>query len=409
MKPRKPISRLTNLRILRQVDRALLRRLLSHEKFAQYVKDRGIGLPPETKKRGDYDFKPLAAALLDDENRPEELVDALESIGVMSDGQGVEALHRAARELGAEELLSSAKIDADFAIKAYLDAAQVFYSALNDKKAVDTRRYRCFTLAEGRSADPSKLSPDNIKGMGERLSSWFEKNRRGAGSEILSGDERDGTRWFVVSHGGTKRREATFEDKEKKHVEYRPENGDVIRLRRSGNEMWVHSATLAEAQEYLKAFGQLLCGSETAYVRARDYFTLEPLRGRGRKALEVADIEGCPIARIGLREIQVVTAKKNGGRWIVRANNDAFAEIERVGGIPATGEICAAKFDVYFAGATRPVAVKVALPAEACYERDGQSIWVDLWLQRQGFVRAAHAPAVAPPPQEIPPDVENAA
>ena len=83
MKPRKPISRLTNPKVLRQVDRGLLRRLL--EKFSDFMQRRQIDLPPATKKRGDYDFTKLSKALLEDDERPDQLLIALEAVGTMAD------------------------------------------------------------------------------------------------------------------------------------------------------------------------------------------------------------------------------------------------------------------------------------------------------------------------------------
>ena len=396
MKPRKPISRLTKPSILRALDRSLLRRLL--EKFSDYLTPLGIVPPPdEKKKRGGYDFKPLAAALLDEENRPDELVDALEAIGMLSDHHGVEVLHRVSKEFNLNTDTGEEKLDADFALKAYLDTPHVFYSALSDKRAVDTKRYRCFTLQTGFSANPANLTDANLKVLEERFSKWFKSERRGKGCEIISGQDNADARWFVISHGGTKRRTPTFDDNKKDHAVFRPENGDVLRMRRRGKEIWINSATASEADEYRKAFGLILCGNENSYQRAKDYFDLEPLRKKGRKALEVAHIDGCPISSIGLREIQVTTNKKNGGKWIVRANNDVFIEIDRVGGFPAAGEIYSAKFDVFFVGNPKPVAVKITLPAEASYERDGQSVWIDLWLENQGFIKALATPAPQTP------------
>lgn len=397
MKPRKPISRLTKPSILRSLDRPLLRRLLA--KFSSYLEPLGIEPPPdEKKKRGGYDFKPLAAALLDEDNRPEELVEALEAIGTLSDHHGVEVLHRVANEFDMAEKLEDMKLDADFALKAYLDAPVVFFSALSDKRAVDTKRYRCFTLQDGFTANTANLTDPALKALEQRFSGWFKSARRGTGCEIISGKDDNDVRWFVISHGGTKRRTATFDENKKEHVVFRPESGDVLRLRRRGRELWINSSTTAEADEYRKAFGQILCGNENAYQRAKDYFTLDPLRTKKRQSLEVSHIPQCPISRIALREVQITTNKKNGGRWIVRASNDAFTEIETVGGMPATGEISAARFDVFFTGCSKPVAVKVTLPSDTSYERDGQSVWIDTWFETQGFIKAQTLAAAQPPP-----------
>lgn len=388
MKPRKPISRLTQPKILRSINRTLLRCLL--QRHSNYLESQGIELPPiKVQKRGGYDFKKLAQVLLDEKNRPNELVEVLEGIGMLSDRHGVEVLQRVAKEFGGFEDLNEASIDADFALKAYLDKKEVFDIALSDKRAVDAKCYRCFMLKDEYELNLEHLTEDSIRSLEERFSTWFMGSRRGSGCEIIHSHLDDAQElWFIITHGGTKRRMPTFDNSIKDHTVFRPESGDVVRVRRRGRELWINSTTLSEATEYRKAFGELLCGSEDGYEQMSTYFTLLPLRERRRAALAVDRLEGCPIYNIVLKEMHIMVDKDNNTKSCLKSHGDLFSEIESGKIAFSEGEICSAKFHVYFEECDQPVELKMALPSNASYERDSQSEWIDQWWETQGFIRA---------------------
>jgi hypothetical protein len=381
MKPRKPVSRLTNPKVLRQIDRGLLRRLL--EKFSDFMQRHQIDFPPATKKRGDYDFTKLSKALLENDERPEQLLLALEAVGTMADVHGAEILQRSLIQESGETAPDKKAVAADLALRAYLDDRDVFDSALMEKRVVDTRRYRCFTPAFGIEIQKADFSDAKMLAIEAELSAFFGDPDKGC--EIIPSGQSSNIRWFIVIHGGRRRREATFEKGERQHVEFHPETDDVVRINSATGEMWIHSKTKSESEAYRKSFGRNLLDEEEAFIRAGRLFTLEPLRARGRDSLITTDIESCPIESIELRELEIVLDSANQTIWKMSSKNNIFDNLDRFGGIPRAGQIRAARFLVRFEGSRKQTRVTIRLPADADYERDSDSEWIEMWLRKQKF------------------------
>ena len=381
MKPRKPVSRLTNPSILRQIDRGLLRRLLG--KFTAFFAKREIELPPENKKRGDYDFKKLSKALLDDDDRPDQLLLALEAVGTMADVHGAEILQRNLVQEAGQTSPDKKAVAADLALRAYLDAPEAFDSALMEKRVVDTRRYRCFTPSLGVAIQDADFSDAKMEAIEKELSVFFGEPE--GGCEIIPSGQTTNVRWFIIIHGGRRRREATFEKGQRKHVEFHPETDDVVRINTATGEMWIHSKTKSESEAYRKSFGKNLLDDPEAFIRAGRLFTLEPLRLRGAESLKVTDIEDCPIESIELRELEIVLDSTNQTIWKMSSKNNIFDNLERFGGIPKAGQVRSARFLIRFEGSRKVTRVTIRLPADADYERDSDSEWIEAWLKKQKF------------------------
>ena len=380
MKPRKPISRLTNPKILRQIDRGLLRCLL--ERFSDFLRKREIELPPATKKRGDYDFTKLSKALLDDDDRPDQLLLALEAVGTMADVHGREILLRNLLRERGQQAPDRDVVTADLALRSYLEDRQVFDSALMEKRVVDTRRYRCFIPAPGIEIQTADFSDAKMTSIEQDLSEFFRQPE--GGCEIIPSGQSSRVRWFIIIHGGKRRREPTFEKGKRTHVEYYPETDDVVRITANG-DLWIHAKTKSESEAYRKSFGRHLLATEEAFITPDRLFTLQPLRTRGPASLFTTDIEGCPIKSIELREVEILLDPNNQTTWRMSSKNSIFASLERFGGIPDAGEIRSAKFVVEYKDIAKRTIVKIKKPADADYERDSDSEWIEAWLEKRKF------------------------
>lgn len=381
MKPRKPISLLTNPKILRQIDRGLLRCLL--EKFSDFLRKREIELPPATKKRGDYDFTKLSKALLDDDDRPDQLLLALEAVGTMADVHGREILHRNLVRESGETAPGDDVVTADLALRAYLEDRPIFDLALMEKRVVDTRRYRCFTPAPGIKIQTADFSETKRAAIEKELSEFFRHPE--GGCEIIPSGQSSRVRWFIIIHGGRRRREPTFEKGKRTHVEYYPETDDVVRINTANGDLWIHAKTKAESEAYRKSFGRHLLAMEEAFIMPDRLFTLQPLRKHGPTSLETTDIEDCPIKSIELREVEILLDANNQTTWKMSSRNNIFASLERFGGIPDAGQIRSAKFVVEYKDIAKRTIVKIKLPADADYERDSDSEWIEAWLEKRKF------------------------
>jgi len=353
-----------------------------------FLKDRELDLPPLEIKKGNYDFNKLSKTLMTDPQRPDQLMLALDHIGAMSDPHGAEILHRQLEKQGKKVPHNMA--DHDLAATAYLEHPILFSVALQQKRLVDTRKFRCFRARRDANLLSPNLDQSTMLAMEANLSNWFKESRRGEGCEIIPAEPIDGCIWFMVIHGGTKRRTATFNNKTKGVAEFHPEQDDVLRLDITNRKIWVHANAPSEVDLYRREVGRFIFGDEHTFEKELNLYTLEHLRQMGRKALLTADIDGCPIESIELREICMVVDSDNGGVWKSSCENDLFDIIENGVPIPARGFIKSAKFRVKFHDMRETVRVGISLPATAEYENDGHSEWIEAWLKRRGFWLPEH-------------------
>jgi hypothetical protein len=363
------------------MSRFSLRRIL--EPHIGFLKEREIDLPPLEIKRGNYDFNKLSKTLMTDPQRPQQLMLALDRIGAMSDPHGAEILHRQLEKQGKPVPHDIA--DHDLAATAYLEQPKLFSVALQQKQLVDTRKFRCFRALRDADLSSPKFDDPTMRAMETALSEWFKSSRRGEGCEIIPAEPIDNCVWFMVIHGGTKRRTATFNNKAKGIAEFHPEQDDVLRLDLTNRRIWVHANAPSEVDLYRREIGRFIFGDETTFEKELNLYTLEPLRQLGRKALLTTDIEGCPVESIELREISMVVDPDNGGVWKISCENDLFDIIESGVPIPNRGFIKSARFRVKFHDMRETARVGILLPATAEYENDGHSEWIEAWLKKRGY------------------------
>lgn len=353
------------------------------EPHKEFLKGTQIDLPPVERKKGNYDFNKLSKTLLTDPKRPDQLLLALDQIGIMSDPHGAEILHRRLEKKG--QKVPSDVSDYDLAAAAFLSDPALFSVALQQKRLVDTRKFRCFRACREADISSPKLDDSTMAAMERSLSNWFKGSRRSEGCEIIPAEPIDDCLWFIVIHGGTKRKTATFENRAKGVAEFHPEQDDVVRIDLANRRIWVHANAPSEVDLYRREVGRFIFGDEKTFEKELNLYTLEPLRRLGRRALRTTDIDGCPIESIELREICMVVDSDNGGLWKASSENDLFDIIESGVAIPQRGFIKSAKFRVKFDDMRESARVGIALPATADYENDGHSDWIEAWLRKRGF------------------------
>lgn len=381
MKPRKPISRLTKPKILRTMSRKLLRGLLEPHQI--FLESNAIELPPLERKRGNYDFNKLAKALCSAQDRPEELIRALEKIGLMADPIGADLLHRvcSANEIDVPEDIS----DIDLSCACYINHQGFFAEALRKKQVVDTRKFRCFRAAQGVDTGSPRLSEQSLAALEADLVTWFEKKRRGQGCELVVADSTESSVWLLIIHGGTRRRTATFQNRATSVLDYHPQQDDALRLDLENGRIWIHANSPMEVEHYREVVGLHLFGDAGTFQKELSLYDLEPIRARGRIILETSDIPGCPIERIELAELCIVVDPSNGTIWKLASKNNLFDKIENGCPMPASGFIKSAKFRVKFHGQPEWVTVGISLPGDVNYESDGFGEWIERWLRARGM------------------------
>jgi hypothetical protein len=160
---------------------------------------------------------------------------------------------------------------------------------------------------------------------------------------------------------------------------YQPERG----------ELRVHAASKDEKEVYRRQFGLLLADDEHYFPGTAKY-TLEPLRASGTDSLVCHDVEG--IKSVRLREVQLLWGGPHGEVEIHKAG-DLFAALKARGrALPVAPLLQRAVFQIQFHDSLRPRSVTIRVPNVAQFVRDGDSVYVEEWLQRRGFVVAADDP-----------------
>jgi hypothetical protein len=382
MKARKPVSRLVSPSILSQLSRPLLRRLLApHIKF---LEAHGVQLPPEQKKRKDYDFTALAKALLDADDRPPALLHALEAIGKMSDIHGAELLSRDIRLTpeAASAIRLRRAAPADLALYAFLDHRAIFDQALLEKQVVDTRRYKCFVPGARFDFSEARFTQAAFSAIEREIGHSLGDEEEGC--QIIPSSATPNARWFIIMHGGRTQRLGIWRGKsDRPRIDVELENDHVVRFNMATGEMWIHAKVKSEFEAYRKSFGRHLLGSEDAFGSATRIYNLQALRTRGQAAMRVDDLPDCPIESIRLLYVEVLADTTNRLAYRLSCKNDLYRCLDASGSFIPNGLIVAARFEVRFRGSRKRTTVKVNLPASADYERDSDAEWIDAWLKKR--------------------------
>ena len=169
-------------------------------------------------------------------------------------------------------------------------------------------------------------------------------------------------------------------------VYFRPESHDVLVYDRDRDELCIKARSKAERVMYLAMIGRHLFGDEMHFPGEEKY-TLEPLRTDMASALVCSDIDG--VDWIKLLEIGTHWGGAHGEIEIRRAK-DLFAAFKQRGYLlPRTARLFLAKFQVKFTASRTPRTVTIRPANQAMYTRDDDSLLLEEWMKRRGFIRTA--------------------
>lgn len=241
--------------------------------FSGYFRERNIDLTRVTAPG--YDFGPLAAVLACPlESTPPDLVEKLEMLDLISDGQSTLNFEDEYQEL-VGRLVEEGDTAADIAVKILLERPEVAYREF-DRQALQAKRslvsYRVREGLPFLGVDDAKL--EKFRSL---VAPWFESNARSGFSYIHYLEEPTGVA-FVVRHGDLLKRIGVFNEVgDQESCILRPERVDVAHLNLLTGEWQVSGLGVNLQNLYREAFGVVFHGSKNALIHSRRY-TLEPLR-----------------------------------------------------------------------------------------------------------------------------------
>ncbi|OYW53004.1 MAG: hypothetical protein B7Y80_18745 [Hyphomicrobium sp. 32-62-53] len=372
--------RIADVDVLRELDPNNLLTFL--KAYAGYLTQRGFSLSTSTER--DLDLDQLATLLLQPTDQIDvELVEALVLLHELSTPNRFEKLCQIAHVLNITVQPDSSP--ADLALAIWLSDPMQLRRMHAETLVLKPKAFHYFQSeqdAEGLFDIPDEA---RLTDIASQMDVWFNNNMRGTGARVFAFDFPDEAKvYFLIRHGMPFKREGKIENGNSSAVCYRPEFHDVVIYDRIHNELAISNKSQAKGERdmYAAVLGEKLFGHKDYFI-ARNKFTLEPLRTKGKEALATSDFEGLEDAK--LIELQVVHVSKVGD-FRTRRSDDIFALLhENREPFPEDGELRGAKLSVTFSGSKRPRMVAIAPPRKANYDRNEDAHLLEAWLRKRGF------------------------
>lgn len=374
------LKRFTKPQVLRRARREVLDEFFAC--FQRGASAERLQLPPSTLADEDY-YTALARCLMGPESLPDALNEALFAIDEMGGAEGRERLEHAIERTGLAISIPDDASDLELALRVWLAAPALLAGEHNQQRMLRLTRFEYWGAASDEDGGASLACIPRIDGLNDlvaRLDGWFLRHQRGYQTARVEMHPMEDEFWFLVRHGDTYARTSTVDRGLREILHFRPERDDVIVYSPRHREVRINARTRGERELYRREFGKFIGGHETHFGE-RSTYTLEPLRRRGRDALDISGIEG--IRRVTLRELEVV-ADNGTGEFSLRGSEDLFA-CGSGGGeevIPSWGRLAHAVFEVQFCDSARARPIQVRPPNILKLGRHCDARSTDQWLCR---------------------------
>jgi len=354
------------------------------EPYREHLRGRGIELPA-TGSVEPPDYEQVAAFFMRaDDATPPELLNAIFYVDELADDDRLDEILAKFDERGIALENEGNQSAADVAVQAWLvnsDLVQEIHAERQVHRARSFEAYRPRTPPSGTWREPSDAVRE---AMQTAFDDWFDTKRRGRGSKVFIFSDTK-PYWILVRHGLPMKREGAIEGGKSSGVVFRPETYDVLAYDPDTGELRVHAGTKGEIDLYRKLIGRFVFGNDDQFALHVEY-TLAPLRERGPDVLKCEDVPG--IDSIILRQIEIWHPGGQHEVEIHRADDVFAAFLARAPGLPTSGALKCAKFEVKFSDAPSPRMVTIRLPMSTQYVRDDDSTILEAWLRNQNFIVA---------------------
>lgn len=378
MARRTNLTSFTQLDLVKQIEVGNLMALLALHR--QYFEDRGFLFPQVVHQEPDY--RRLALILLaSDEDTPPDLIEALHVIGNVGTAERLDDLLQIAF-LNGVETGDAGITPIDLAVRLWLRVPRAVEKLERDELFEKKLKFEHFPAREDSAAVAVEDLPGDLTPIEAEIDAWLQEHKRGPGCNIdrvVSGAEVR----FLIDHGLPCKRERNRKGRESSCLYYRPERSDIVVYDAAANELRMHTSTIGEMRLYVATFGRHLFADEHRFTFSRKY-TLEPLKRRGRDALNCRGVDG--LDSIKLREVQWAWDGAFQHVEIHRGSDLFFAFTLREMSIPVEPVLKKAVFEVRLTGVEKPRSAWIRPPNTAAFGRGEESALIEQWLRGQGFI-----------------------
>ncbi|OSM04174.1 hypothetical protein MAIT1_04025 [Magnetofaba australis IT-1] len=357
-----------------------MRQLLSP--YRDYLDGLGAGI---LRREDDgLDYGELSRAIMNlDEKAPMELLEALYLIHEMSTESGMDRLLAAIRD---QQLAIDVPVTAtpmDVAVLVYLENRELLERQHAMVFIQRARSYYCFDGSESWRGEFTLPDEEKLRALEQQMDDWFDAHHRGRGCRVMLFDH--GPRMIlVVRHGKSYRRDsAVKKDGESASVFYRPECFDLVVYDREFNELSIRTDNVRERAMYATTVGLHLFG-DAQFFRLREKYTLKPLLDRNQASLSCGDLDELDWVRLTAVAFQ---SPDEGEDVEIQKGKDLIESFARKGfSFPHDANLVNASFNAKFRGAPRPRSFTISNANKACFTRDGDSVVIEKWMRRRGFM-----------------------
>jgi hypothetical protein len=367
-------------RFWRQIRPDLLVQLL--RPYSAYLRERSVNLPTGTRT-SEIDYEALAAVFsAPDDGVPGDLIHALYVIRELATEDAMVELLQAAERRGIRLSRGSGLSPADVVIQVWLKDSELVERIHAESFPPRSRTFSYFQT-DRRPAPPGRVpGQSELRALESHLAKWFKEREKGRVCRIRPSTRGDEV-WFLVWHGGAIHRAPASKGGRPSSVVFRPGEYDNVVYNATIGEVRIKACSPAETQAYREAFGLHLFG-DPEFFPGEEKYTLDPIRNDGPRCLVWTDVPG--LKRVRLKVLR--WAREDGYPLTVTYQTaDLFAALPGPDcRVPEEARLVLAKFDVWLSDSRKKRTVAVRPPNIAGYVRDPDSVPVELWLSRRGFV-----------------------
>jgi hypothetical protein len=378
-------------RALQRLHPGLLRDVLA--KFPSFVKDHKLALPTDPKPK-DLDYEAIRTSIMSGD-LPDDLDNVLSYASILGTTEGWERIKKEAEVQRIKIPFSPDGLThADLAMKVWLETWPKHPHLLEQSYArarVHSKSSYTYYPPVRDVRSHYKTPTDAIlRGLRSDLNKYFESDLMvGKGTNVLM-FEYDKETWFLIRYPEhLERKEVYEEDGTAKTVEFKPREYDAVVYNRVFGDIRMNTRRKQVHTKYRILFGHALLGTENVFAVHKKLISMEPLKGPCLSIFNTDDIDG--LADIAPAEIcfQGIGEPNKEITW--QADKDTSL-LDHNPHHPLllpddTDTVHYAVFRYRLRDKTKYHTLRVQQGNTMNYERDGDSVVLEEWLRKRGFVR----------------------